>query len=80
MMFGWTLICREEKEYLELCAVKYQKVVSCHRWFAGWKDLDIIWDYIMQDTNFGGIDRAREDYAIARETDRYGKPGKDGTK
>ena len=62
---------KNRKEF-ERLTVKYQKTLQCHRWFAGWKDLDIIWKYILDDINFGGIETARKDYAKARNTDEYG--------
>ncbi len=65
-----------ESEYQELrrAHTKFNKVILCYRWFSGWKDLDIIWNYIFDDVNFGGIERARIDYAKARKTDEYGEP------
>jgi len=62
---------KNRKEF-ERLATKYQKLIKCQRWFSGWKDLDIIWKYILDDINFGGIEKAREDYAKARNTDEYG--------
>ena len=62
---------KNRKEF-ERLTVKYQKLIQCHRWFAGWEDLDIIWKYILDDINFGGIETARKDYAKARNTDEYG--------
>lgn len=73
-MFGLKIVSKSRLDHLERMETKFQKVVECHRWFAGWSDLDIIWDYIMEDTNFGGISRAREDYAKARKTNEYGAP------
>lgn len=71
-MFGLSIVRTERLKDLERYEVKWMKLVQCHRWFAGWRDLDIIWDYIMKDLNFGGIERARKDYAVARKTDEYG--------
>ena len=72
MIFGWSLVRTSELKELQRYSVKYQKVIQCRRWFSGWKDLDFIWDYIMEDTNYGGIEQARRDYADARNTDQYG--------
>lgn len=72
-LFGWSIIRTKDLNKYERCYVNLLKVTDCHRWFAGWKDLDIIWKYILEDINFGGIERAREDYANARGTDEYGK-------
>lgn len=44
-----------------------------HRWFSGFRDLDIIWDYVYGKRD-GSIDSVRYDYAKARGTDVYGKP------
>lgn len=72
-MFGWSIIRTERLKELEYLEIKTQKFWLVHRWFAGWRDLDIIWNYFIQDTNFGGIERARKDYAEARKTDEYGR-------
>lgn len=73
-IFGFTIVSTKRLKQLELYEVKVQKFWQVHRWFAGWRDLDVIWRYLIADTNFGGIERAREDYAKARGTDCYGKP------
>ena len=73
-IFGWVLIRKEElEEYQKAYHVK-NRLIECHRWFSGWKDLDIIWDYLFKESYFGGIDAAREDYAKKRGTNRYGVP------
>lgn len=73
MILGFRII--RESTYRDLVRAdnKFRKVLSCNRWFAGWRDLDIIWNYIIQDTNFGGIEKARSDYARARGTNEYGE-------
>lgn len=71
-MFGLKIISKSNYENLVKSEIKFQKVIQCHRWFAGWRDLDIIWDYIIQDINYGGIEKSRKDYANARKTDEYG--------
>lgn len=73
-MFGFTIISKSRLEILEAAHRKHCKIHELYRWFAGWKDLDIIWKYIYDDTNFGGISRARADYAKARNTNEYGEP------
>jgi len=73
-MFGWTLIRKSELRQLEESRVVASGVVQCHRWFSGWEDLDIIWDYLLSFQVSGGIHEAREAYAKARGTDCYGKP------
>lgn len=71
-MFGFTVVRTSRLKELERLEVKASKFWQVHRWFSGWRDLDIIWNYLIEDTNFGGIERARKDYAEARRTDEYG--------
>ena len=72
-MFGFSLIRTDRLKELEKIDVKYSKIHQLYRWFSGWQDLDIIWDYIKPDTYFGGIDECRKKYAKARNTNVYGK-------
>ena len=72
-MFGFVIIRKKELESLRYSQIKMQKFWLVHRWFAGWTDLEFIFNYIIEDVNFGGIERARKDYAEARNTDEYGK-------
>lgn len=72
-MFGWTLIRKSELKDLQKCQIQISTLVQVHRWFSGWRDLDIIWDYIFAETYFGSIGSAREKYAKARGTDEYGQ-------
>lgn len=73
-ILGFRIIREERFKRLEYLEIKVQKFWQVHRWFAGWRDLDIIWDYLTQDINHGGIEYARKCYARARGTDEYGKP------
>ena len=73
-LFGWSIIRESELKRLQDCDVKIQKFWQVHRWFSGWQDLDIIWHYLVEDTNFGGIELARKEYAKARGTNEYGSP------
>lgn len=70
--FKLKIINKETYAYFEKASVTHQSVIQCHRWFSGWKDLDIIWDYILSETYFGSISSCRDKYAIARGTDEYG--------
>lgn len=72
-MFGYTIIKKSHLKELHRIEIKYTKVHSLYRWFSGWTDLDIIWDYIYQDSYTGGIREARLKYARSRNTDEYGK-------
>lgn len=71
-LFGWRIISEERYRYYEKCAATHSAAAYCHRWFSGWKDLDIIWDYIFGNQVSGGIEQARKDYAKARGTTVYG--------
>lgn len=77
-MFGWTIIHKSELEVLKTCAMRNQKLNQVKFWFSGWRDLDVIWKYIFEEINYGGIERVRKDYAEARGTDEYGEPKERG--
>lgn len=72
-LFGWTLVRNDELKELHKAYVCQQTTIRCRDWFSGWKDLDIIWDYILSETYFGDISSARDKYAKARNTDAYGQ-------
>ena len=71
-MFGWTLIKKKELAEWQRFYMTHQKAVQCHRWFSGWKDLDIIWDYLLEFPYHCSIEDARNQYAKARNTNEYG--------
>ena len=48
-------------------------VAEAHRWLSGFKDLDMIWDYIFGTSQYHNIDALRSAYARERGTDVYGK-------
>lgn len=71
-LFGWTLVRTKEYEELSGLAIRAN---SLHRWFAGWRDLEVIWSFLFKpDENYSGwcISMARRDYADARGTNEYG--------
>lgn len=72
-IFGYKIIRADEYDQLKRHSVKWNKTIRVMAWFSGWDDLKIIWKYIAEDTNYGGIERARSDYAEARGTDEYGR-------
>lgn len=72
-IFKLRIVTEAEYQELRKTFTKYHKMIECYRWFSGWKDLDIIWDYIRNDVNYGGIEGARKKYAEARGTDVYGE-------
>jgi hypothetical protein len=74
-IFGFRIITDEEYQELRKSYNVHARVGQCYRWLSGWKDLDIIWDYLLMKDDFycGGIERCRTDYAKARGTDVYGK-------
>jgi len=74
-LFGLSLISTEELKILQRSYGIEQRAAQAHRWFSGWKDLDIIWDYIFGQ-NYKmvfGVEEARKEYAKARNTNVYGK-------
>ena len=60
----------KEYRYLKIKQIKFRDVTT---WFNGWPDLKIIWNYVQEDTNFGGIAEARREYARLRETSVHGE-------
>lgn len=69
-MFGYSLIKTEEFKRLRDADIRVRRVHLLVRWFSGWKDLDIIWNYIFKGDGF--MDHVRMDYARARNTNEYG--------
>lgn len=69
-MFGWSIVRTKELEEMEW---RERRLNVIHRWFAGWQDLDVIWDWI-REPNGRAVEWVRTDYAQARNTDVYGKP------
>lgn len=73
-MFGWTIIRKKELKRLERQDRVVRTLWNVHRWFSGWRDLDVIWDYVLNDDiYFGDISSCREKYAKERGTDVYGR-------
>lgn len=48
-------------------------VAEAYRWLSGFKDLDMIWDYIYGKSQYHNIDALRTAYARERGTTVYGK-------
>ena len=71
-LFNLRIISESEYKELRRSHNIQSTLVNVHRWFSGWKDLDIIWNYVFAETYFGDISMAREKYASARGTDVYG--------
>lgn len=66
MMFGYTIIRKAELHEYRKAYCTRQRVIDCHRWFAHFKDLDIIWEYLLAETYFGDIGSCRDKYEKAR--------------
>lgn len=62
-------LIKKEKELVIL----QERISELHRWFSGWKDLDILFNHLGYGDWFGGIELARKEYAKVRGTDEYGK-------
>ncbi len=69
--FGFRIIREEEYQSLIQDYQVAHKVLRVRRWFSGWKDLDIIWDYLF-DKSREDVSPTRQEYARARGTDEYG--------
>ena len=76
-MFGYTIIKKEDLEDFKKAWLVRNEVHQCYRWLSGFKDLDLIWDYLLGKWQWGGISAMRDEYAKLRGTDRYGKPLED---
>ena len=70
-MFGYKLVKTEELDELEFIE---RRIMTCMRWLSGFKDLNIVWEWILGRSEIREISDMREAYAKARETSVYGKP------
>ncbi len=71
-MFGWRLIRKEHLSDLEEYHQLASRFSEASRYFSGWRDLDIIWEFISGRKRRYIVDVRRE-YAQLRGTDEYGK-------
>jgi len=71
-MFGYKFISMKRFYELEEFERRNRAVLQLHRWFSGWKDLDVVWNYIMSDSKYTQIENVRSLYASKRGTDIYG--------
>jgi hypothetical protein len=70
-MFGYSLIKTEDVERLELLR---DRVADAQRWLSGFKDLDVIWDWLWKRFEYPfRTNEMRERYAKERESSVYGK-------
>jgi len=71
-LFGWSLTKTQELNKYRTITYRLGEV---RRWFAGWKDLDVIVEYVCDDQKscWGGIENLRRTYAKLRNTDEYGR-------
>ena len=69
-VFGYEVMKADDAWRLERVS---NRAAECHRWFSGFKDLDLIWDYIFQTGGPHDINEVRRRYAEMRGTDQYGK-------
>ena len=73
-LFGWSLVRTSELSKHEDNLIIIQNLITAHRWFSGWKDLEIIWKYIFNHRPIDSVETARKNYAKERNTDEYGVP------
>jgi hypothetical protein len=71
-MFGFKIVREDEYNELEKAATLHQRVYTLDRWFSGWKDLDIIWNYLTGKDNTSDTWSLRQSYADKRKTGIYG--------
>lgn len=69
-LVGYRYIGVGERAHLE--SVR-DRIVECRRWFGGFHDLDMIWEYLLEG-DLRRIDQLRDRYARARNTSVYGDP------
>jgi hypothetical protein len=70
-MFGYTIIKTERIDTLEEIETR---VMMLHRWLSGFRDLEVIWDWIYMKSPYRSADDLRGAYAKERLTNHYGKP------
>jgi hypothetical protein len=70
-IFGFVIVRKDTFKLFEKYWYEHDRIIECHRWFSGWEDLDVIWDYLLG-KNFAHVGDAREKYADKRKTDVYG--------
>lgn len=68
-IFGYYFVKADDYDDLQYLKAN---VYLCQRWLSGFKDLNVIWDYLLN----GGrqTDAMRVEYARERGTDVYGNP------
>ena len=71
-IFKYHIISDSEFKELQAAYFVKQRVGQCYRWFSGWKDLDVIWQYLVESSG-PTIDSVREEYASLRRTNVYGE-------
>lgn len=72
-LFGYVLVKKTYLAERELSHMKLYYMATHIPWFSGWKDLEVLWDHFLRGKSFGGVSKARYDYARMRGTDEYGK-------
>lgn len=76
-IFGYTILILTEEEMQDIADAKgiRLRAVQAYRWFSGWKDLDVLFDYLLGlplERPWGNVEYARKEYAKRRGTDEYG--------
>lgn len=68
-MFGYWIVSKGEWFKYQRA---FQNIGTLHRWLSGFKDLDLLWDWIREPDC--SVDDLRTKYARIRETNVYGVP------
>lgn len=76
-IFGYTILILNEEEVQDIVDAKgiRLRAVQAYLWFSGWKDLDVLFDYLLGlplEQPWGNTADVRKEYAKRRGTDEYG--------
>jgi len=76
-LFGFSIVRTKTLKTLERKAgqlyLLHAQLAEVDRWFRGWEDIQVIFDYIFT-SKYAYISDAREEYARQRNTTVYGEP------
>ena len=73
--FGYRIIRESQYQNLTKAWAVECRLLQAYRWFSGWKDLDCLFTFCFLGNK--KIEDVRKEYAIARNTDEYGKDFKE---
>lgn len=76
-LFGYRILIMREEEFQSVAdAMSVRlKIVQLYGWFKGWRDLSVLFDYVLGlplEQSWGNIEEVRKEYAKQRGTDEHG--------